>query len=135
MKRRDFLQGLSSLGVAGAVGVPIGGRAEPALETTTIRLLHAPSICLAPQLLAEEMLRLEGFTDIEYVEKKVNKLSIEVANGRVDLTQAATPEVIPEIDAGKPVVVLAGIHAGCYELFANESVRKISDLRGKTVVV
>ncbi len=31
--------------------------------------------------------------------------------------------------------MLAGVHAGCYELFANERVRAISDLKGKTVAI
>jgi len=135
MSRRGFLQQVSALGAGAALGLPLVARAEPPPEVQKIRLLHAPSICLAPQLLAEELLRLEGFTDIQYMEMKINRLSGEVANGRVDMTQAATPEVIPEIDAGRPIVVLAGIHAGCYELFAHEQVRKITDLKGMRVVV
>lgn len=135
MSRRGFLQQVSALGAGAALGLPLVARAEPPPEVQRIRLLHAPSICLAPQLLAEELLRLEGFTDIQYVEINGNRLSGEVANGRVDLTQAATPEVIPEIDAGSPIVVLAGIHAGCYELFAHEQVRRITDLKGMRVVI
>ena len=42
--------------------------AEPPPETTKIRLVRVPAICLAPEYLAEELLRLEGFTDVEYVE-------------------------------------------------------------------
>ena len=37
------------------------------------------------------------------------------------------------VDAGDPITALAGIHVGCYELFAHEPIRTISDLRGKTV--
>ena len=37
------------------------------------------------------------------------------------------------LDAGDSLVVLAGIHVGCFELFANERVRAIRDLKGKTV--
>ena len=33
---------------------------------------------------------------------------------------------------GDPVVILAGFHVGCFELFSNDHVRSISDLRGKT---
>ena len=135
MNRRRFLQQTSALGAAGLLGLPGESRAEPPPEVSRIRLLHAPSICLAPQLLAEEFLRMEGFSEIEYVELKVNKLSSEVASGRADLSQVATPEVIPVIDAGEPVVVLAGVHAGCYELFAHDHVRRVSDLRGKRVVI
>jgi len=45
------------------------------------------------------------------------------------------PSVISAIDNGFPVVALAGIHAGCYELFATERVRAVRDLKGKTVVI
>jgi NitT/TauT family transport system substrate-binding protein len=135
MSRRSFLQQASALGAASLFGIPAKTRAEPPPEVSRIRLLHAPSICLAPQLLAEELLHMEGFSDVEYVELTVNKLSSEVANGRADMSQVATPEVIPVIDAGQSVVVLAGVHAGCYELFANDRIRRVTDLKGKRVVI
>ena len=135
MSRRRFLQQTSALGAASLFGFSRESRAEPPLELSRIRLIHAPSICLAPQLLAKELLLMEGFVDVEYVELKVNKLSGELASGRADLSQVATPEVIPVIDAGEPVVVLAGVHAGCYELFANDRVRRVADLKGKRVVI
>ncbi len=61
---------MSTLGVA-AAGALLGLRsesvaAEPSPETTTIRLGKVPSLCLAPQYVAEEFLRAEGFTDIQY---------------------------------------------------------------------
>jgi NitT/TauT family transport system substrate-binding protein len=37
------------------------------------------------------------------------------------------------LDAGEPITALAGIHVGCYELFAHEPVRTISDLKGRKV--
>jgi len=135
MSRRRFLQQASALGAASLLGLSGESKAEPPPETTKIRLIHAPSICLAPQLLAGELLRLEGFTSVEYVDLTVNKLSSEVAKGRADLSMVATPEVIPVIDAGEPVVVLAGIHAGCYELFGNGNVRTIRDLKGKKIAI
>jgi NitT/TauT family transport system substrate-binding protein len=39
------------------------------------------------------------------------------------------------LDAGDPITVLAGLHAGCYELFATDRVRTIRDLKGKTVSI
>ena len=38
------------------------------------------------------------------------------------------------VDAGDPVVLLAGVHVGCFELFATDRVT-IRDLKGKTVAV
>jgi NitT/TauT family transport system substrate-binding protein len=39
------------------------------------------------------------------------------------------------IDAGKPITVIAGIHAGCFELFAAEGIHSIADLKHRTVAV
>jgi NitT/TauT family transport system substrate-binding protein len=46
----------------------------------------------------------------------------------------AAPLVIP-IDAGEPITIIAGVHSGCFELFGNEHVRGIADLKGKAVGV
>jgi hypothetical protein len=55
MTRRAFLQGTSALGVTGLFGAPSVVWAEPPPETSRIRLIHAPAMCLAPQT-AEELL-------------------------------------------------------------------------------
>ena len=34
-----------------------------------------------------------------------------------------------------PITALAGVHPGCFELFAHEPIRTISDLKGKKVGV
>lgn len=41
--------------------------AEAPSETTRLRLSRVPTICLAPQYIAEALLRGEGFTDIQYI--------------------------------------------------------------------
>jgi hypothetical protein len=66
--RRQFLTTLSLTGAAGLVGAPRALAAEGAVETTTVRLAKGPGICIAPQYVAEELLRAEGFTDIRYVD-------------------------------------------------------------------
>ncbi len=43
--------------------------------------------------------------------------------------------LITSIDAGAPIVILAGVHLGCYELFATPRVRSVRDLKGKMVSV
>jgi NitT/TauT family transport system substrate-binding protein len=43
--------------------------------------------------------------------------------------------LVPSLDGGRPLVVLAGVHGGCYELFGNERVRAIRDLKGKSVAI
>ena len=99
-------------------------------ETTTIRLSRDPSICLAPGYIADDLLRAEGFTDIRYVPRtRVNP----VAAGEVDFLFESAPWIVSQVAAGQPMTVLAGIHSGCYELFAHEPVRTISDLKGRKV--
>ena len=65
--RRDFLTGLSLAGAAGVLGARGLLAAEEPLETTTVRLTSASGICVAPQYLAGELLRADGFTDIRFV--------------------------------------------------------------------
>lgn len=134
--RRKFLQSTSTIAAAGFLGAyHLPAAAEPPLETTKIRFVHTPSICAAPQYLAEELLRLEGFTDVEYLPLGARNGPYAVAEGRADLTMWDAPGLMLHLDAGKPIVVLAGVHSGCYELFGNESVHAIRDLKGKTVAI
>src|SRR5919197_4651630 len=66
--RRRFLGGVTLAGTAGLLGWhPRPVAAEPPPETTRLRLIHIPSTCVAPQLIAEELLRAEGFTDVQYL--------------------------------------------------------------------
>src|SRR2546423_7100843 len=113
--RRRFL---ATLSVAGAVGfLPAPSlrtrAAEPTLETTTVRIARAPAICLAPQYVSEELLRAEGFSDIRYVEVS-DPAAIGQAVGRseADFSAAFAIDPIQAIDAGAPIVVLAGVHVG-----------------------
>jgi hypothetical protein len=65
--RRDFLFHASAVGVASLFGLPRFAHAEPPPEVGTIRIVRTPALCFAPQFLAEELLRLEGFSEVEYV--------------------------------------------------------------------
>jgi NitT/TauT family transport system substrate-binding protein len=68
--RRRFMSGAVMAGAAGILPPRRGWSAEPALETTTVRFINygVLPICLAPQSVAEALLRAEGFTDIRYVQ-------------------------------------------------------------------
>ena len=135
-RRRNFLARSSALAAASLFGFPRQAAAEPPPEKTKIRLLHIPAICLAPQYLAEQFLRMEGFTEIEYVsEWAEGPPSQSVVENRVDFTVDTAPSLVPPIDAGDSVVTLMGVHAGCYELFAYEHVQGIRDLKGKTISI
>src|SRR5262245_33981161 len=45
------------------------------------------------------------------------------------------PASLIQLDAGAPIVLLGGVHVGCFELFGTERVQAIRDLKGKTVAV
>jgi NitT/TauT family transport system substrate-binding protein len=66
--RRRLLATLSSAAGLSLVGAtsPITQQAPP--ETTTIRIAKIAGVCIAPQYIAEDLLRAEGFTDISYGE-------------------------------------------------------------------
>ena len=133
--RREFLTGTSMLGAATLLGLPRTAAAEPPPETTRIRLVRVPVMCLAPLYVAEELLRMEGFSSVEYVNLQNTRDVALLASGGADFASVGIEGFIPGVDAGKPVVALAGLHAGCLELFANNRVREIRDLKGKTVPI
>jgi NitT/TauT family transport system substrate-binding protein len=133
--RREFMVGASTMGAAALLGISNRVAAEPPPETKKIRLVKIPALCLAPEYLAEELLRLEGFTDIEYVQLDRSITYELLTENLADMVATAPPETMPALDAGAAIVVLAGIHGGCFELFAHENVRAIRDLKGKRVAV
>ena len=137
--RREFL---TTAALAGA-GVVLGLRseaiaAEPPPETTKLALARSPTACWAPLYLAEELLRSEGFTDVQYVrgggqtDPGTGKL---LASGKADIGMGFVGPRVLDLDAGEPIVILAGVHVGCFELFGADRVRSIRDLKGKRVAV
>jgi len=134
--RRRFLTTLSWAGAAGLAGAPRLIAAETALETTTVRVARIAGICIAPQYVAEELLRAEGFTDVRYVEVQAGTDLVQaIAAGELDFSLSFAAPIILPMDAGAPVTVVAGVHVGCFELFGNDAVRSIADLKGKSVGV
>ncbi|HXV84246.1 MAG TPA: twin-arginine translocation signal domain-containing protein, partial [Candidatus Binatia bacterium] len=66
--RREFLSAAALAGTGALLGLTSDAlAAEPPLETTKLKLDYRPSICVAPQYVAEEFLRAEGFTDVQYI--------------------------------------------------------------------
>jgi NitT/TauT family transport system substrate-binding protein len=113
-----------------------GLAAETPPETTSVRFTKIPITCLAPQYAAEELLRAEGFTDVRYVDLVIgSSIGEALARGSVDFNMSFASGAVAAIDAGDPITVLSGVHAGCIEGFGNESVRSITDLKGKRVGV
>jgi NitT/TauT family transport system substrate-binding protein len=133
--RRRFLATLSLAGGAAVVHTQPALAGEGAPEITTVRIHKSPSICNAPRYVAEEFLRAEGFTDIRYVSVPSDAVYQSFMRGDFDFTTDFAPLCVYAVDRGMAVTVLAGVHTGCFELFANEDIHSIADLRGKTVGV
>jgi len=85
---------------------------------------------------AEPLLRDEGFTEVQYVRIE-GTAGVEKAltSGEADISMNYAASIIMRVDAGVPVVVLAGGHVGCLELFGTERVQALRDLKGKTIAV
>jgi NitT/TauT family transport system substrate-binding protein len=135
--RRRFLGGLTVAGMVGCLGLtPRWVAAAPPPETTTIKLLQNPGICFAPQFVAEALLQAEGFTEVHFVPATGGVAGAQaLAAGQAHFSTQTAGLLITRIDAGDPIVFLAGLHVGCFELFGTERVRAIHDLKGKRVAV
>jgi len=133
--RREFL-GTAALAGAGALlGLQSESvAAEQRPETAKIRLAyHSRSLCHAPLYVAEDSLRSEGFTDVEYV--KTAAVEKALAIGEVDVVTHFCGPLAIQVDNGDQVVLLSGLHPGCIELVGTDQIRSISDLKGKTIAV
>jgi NitT/TauT family transport system substrate-binding protein len=138
--RRVLMQALAAAGAVGLCGrFASTAAAEPPPETTRIRISNVPSACLAPQYVAEELLRAEGFDQVEYVGAAMETGGLPGAQrmgaGEVDIAMNFAAPLVVAIDKGAPIVVLAGVHAGCFELFVSGNMRTIKELKGKTVAI
>jgi NitT/TauT family transport system substrate-binding protein len=108
--------------------------AEPPPETNTLRIGQSPAICFAPPYVAaEQLFQAEGLVDVQYVKRPVALETL--ASGEADVAASDVGSIIASLDTGEPMVVLVGLHSGCYELFATEQIRSIRDLAGKKVAI
>ena len=133
MHRRDFLSGVAAAAGATLLNPGLAGAAEGPLETTSVKLIKSPALCTAPQFIAEELLRAEGFSDIRFVESTAPEIPADVAAGKLDFSMAYASQFVASIDQGLPLTLLGGIMVGCFELFGSERVRTIAELKGKSV--
>ena len=136
IRRRAFLRASSLAGAGALLGLKARpASAEPPPETDTIRVSTSIAICTAPQLVSEEFLRAEGFTVVQLERRGSIGALEEVAGGQADIGITFIGPTLVQIDAGRPVMVLAGVHPGCFELFGTERVRSLKDLKGKKIKV
>jgi NitT/TauT family transport system substrate-binding protein len=135
MRRRELLRGVGAAAAAAALtGRSRTADADPPPETTRLVLLQTSSMCQAPQYVAEDLLHGEGFTDVRYIKRDLTSaIADALTSGEANINMHFSGPLILRLDTGAPITILAGVHPGCYELFATERVRSLSDLKGKTV--
>jgi NitT/TauT family transport system substrate-binding protein len=135
--RREFLTTVAAAGTGALFGAPSDAlAAEPPLETKRIRIPQIPSACRSPEWVAEELLRAEGFTDVQYIPVQGTQgVEQALASGEADIGGHFAAPVILRLEAGDPVVMLGGEHIGCFELLGSERIRTIRDLKGRAVAI
>jgi NitT/TauT family transport system substrate-binding protein len=132
--RRRFVASAGTVSAAALIGGRPSLADEGPPETTTVRLAKNTNICFAPMYVLDDLLRAEGFTDIRHVPTAGGFTFAQgIARGEIDFGASFAGAVVYHLDAGLPVTTVGCVHAGCYELFAHEPVRTISDLKGRRV--
>jgi NitT/TauT family transport system substrate-binding protein len=102
------------------------GRGRATAGTTRLRLVQRPVICFTPVYVAESLFRSEGFTDVAYLKKLTPSENYQaLASGEADMNFGFGPPLIARIDAGDPIVFIAGGHVGCLQLFGTDHVRTL----------
>ena len=147
LSRREFLRraglagaGAVLLGACGpddSAGGPTGTPEEdPPPETATLRL--SKDILLprtAPFFLAEQFLSEEGFTNVEYIGVAGSKDQglQQIAAGEIDIGLTLQAPLTVAVDRGDELVVLAGVNSSLFQLFGNDRVQSLRDLKGKSI--
>jgi NitT/TauT family transport system substrate-binding protein len=148
LTRRQVLRGAAGLGLAAATGTLLPAcssaakrpatelRSDAPPETTSIRLYSLPDVqCIAAQYMAEPFLREEGFTDVQYPRRSARESLETLQKGDFDIVVAYAATVIPMIEAGAPLVMLGGIHVGCWQVFGTGDIKSVRDFKDKTVSI
>src|SRR3984885_5503102 len=130
--RRRFLATLSAAGATRLFGPTNSFAQEAPPETTIIRLAKNRTLCIAPQYVVADLLRLEGFTGVHYLATDAGPgQSKALARGDIDFTLQFSAVTLIPIDAGERITIIAGIHVGCFGLFGSEGIHSIASLKGK----
>jgi len=101
MGRRELIRDLAVGGAAGLLGLrPESAAAEPPPETTRLRVHHSLSLCQAPQYVAEDLLRGEGFTEVQYVPHGPKGFYETLGSGEADIGGDFATSVVIQLTEG-----------------------------------
>ena len=131
--RREFLLAAGALGMAGAVPALA---AEAPLETRRIRIGRTAAICFAPLFVAGEgLLQAEGFSEITYEYRDGSNGASLIDDGAADFSASDISTALVALEKNQNLVVLGGMHAGCYELFTSGDIKSIRDLKERKIAI
>ena len=102
--RRDFLTSLSAAGAAGVLGARDRSPTRGRRRRPRSGYPRDPSICIAPEQIADDLLRAEGFTDVRYVQVSHTRRCRR--SGEVDFGSETAAWVVSHLDAGQPITAL-----------------------------
>lgn len=134
--RRHFNLSLASTGALGLLGAGRGRASGPEPETSTIRLKKSVAICFAPYYILTAVLRAEGFDEVLYLDAPHSTVSSKmIDNGDLHFDLDFAGRLVHDLDNGRKITAIGGVHVGCNELFANDPIRTISDLKGRRIAI
>src|SRR5207253_11108912 len=109
--RRRFLGRVTLAGTAGLLGLHARRvAAEPPPETTRIRLGQTSSICRAPEYVVTEFLASEGFSEVRHLSGNFGEVAQALATGAIDISLHFAATLLLHVEAGEPILGLAGLH-------------------------
>ena len=137
VSRGQLMRGFTAAGAAGVMRFPTRAiAAEAPLETTKLTVHNSVSICQAPMYVAEELLRNEGFTEVKYMDyDESGGFYKALRSGAADISNDFATVALTELDKENPIVILGGLHVGCFQLIGTDRVRAVRDLKGRTVAI
>ncbi len=108
--RRHFLASLYAAGAVGTLGARGSLADDGPPKNATIKLAYYSNNCLAPLLVAEDLLRAKAFTDIRYVAvPKSFTIPELVARGDCHFANTFAGTLVSHMDNGLPITGLSGV--------------------------
>src|SRR5688500_20363700 len=106
--RRDFLSTVTLAGTGTLLGLRSDAlAAEPPPETKRIRIPQLPSTCRSPEWIAEDLLRTEGSSEVQYLPVPGTQgVERALASGDADRRGHVAAPVMRRLEAGHAVVVV-----------------------------
>ena len=134
--RREFLTNLAVAASTALLGFRSDAfAAEPPPETRRIRIPQIASTCRSPEWIAEELLRAEGFTDVQYVPLRGDPgVEQALASGGRRSAGILRPRSFCGWRPATPSLCWGG-SISALRVVGHRAHRSIRDLKGRTVAV